>query len=67
MTRPALPPGVLEEQARVLADAAGALAIHLDDGGYCRGCIVTRARLVAFPCTRARWAWAVQASLGEPD
>lgn len=54
-----------DERAMVLADAAGALAVHVDDGGFCRGCILMRGRLVTCPCTRVRWALAVQASLAE--
>jgi hypothetical protein len=60
------PPDVVGERLRVLAEAAGALLVHVDDDGFCRGCIATRARLVAFPCERVRWARAVQASLGDP-
>jgi hypothetical protein len=56
----------VSESSRVLADAAGALAVHVDDGGFCRGCVATRARLVPFPCARVVWARSVQASLGDP-
>jgi len=66
MTRDSPCPDAVDERTRVLADAAGALVIHVDGGGFCRGCITVRARLVAFPCTRVRWARAVQASLADP-
>lgn len=67
MTRDSTCPDTMDERTRVLADAAGALATHVNNGGFCRGCITIRAHLVAFPCTRVRWARAVQGSLGEPD
>lgn len=64
MTRHGPYPDALDERTRVLADAAGALAVHVDDGGFCRGCITTRGRLVALSC--AHLARAVQASLADP-
>jgi hypothetical protein len=67
MTRHSPCPDTVDERTRVLADAAGALTTHVNCGGLCRGCITIRARLVAFPCTRVRWARAVQDSLDEPD
>lgn len=67
MIRHDQPPDVAEERTQVLADAASVLAVDVDDGGFCRGWVTTRARLAPFPCPRVVWARSVQASLGGWD
>jgi hypothetical protein len=61
------PSDLAEERMRVLQDAADALALHVDSGGFCQGCLVVRARLVLSPCIRARWASAVRDCLVLPE
>jgi hypothetical protein len=58
---------MVEERTRAPAGAADALAVHVEDGGFCRDCVTTRARLVPFPCARVVCAQSVQASLGGAD
>ena len=67
MTGDGFRPDGADERTGVLADAAAVLAVHVDDGGFCRGCVTTWARLVPFPCTQALWARSVLATFGEAD
>jgi hypothetical protein len=52
-------PATASDTTDLVSTARATLAVHVDDGGFCRGCHHHFGQLKPHPCEQARWAAAV--------